>query len=339
MDKVLHHFLAAQERVVGDLPELALFTGLLRGLLTAGGKRIRPLLCVIGWHAVTGRPPPVAVWRAAAALELFHAFSLIHDDVMDDSAIRRGKPTAQHVLAGLHPGHPRAHLLGTNAAILLGDLALGWSYELLNSPEITPPQAATLWPHFNALRIETLVGQYLDLAATGQSPADPAPAWRIIRYKTARYTVERPLLLGAVLADAAPRQLRALSEYALPLGEAFQLRDDLLGVYGDPRQTGKSALEDLRDGKQTVLVALATRHGSTLQRRILHTQLGNRHLTEAGADQIREVLDATGARRAVEQMITDRRRQALAALDGHPLRSAAADSLRSLAEQAEHRTT
>ncbi|ARF59191.1 hypothetical protein B1H19_02345 [Streptomyces gilvosporeus] len=254
---------------------MAVFTGLLRELLDAGGKRIRPLLCVIGWHAITGEPPPIAVWRVAAALELFHAFALIHDDVMDNSATRRGRPTAQHTMATLHTGRPDAATLGVSTAILLGDLAFGWSYELLHTPDITPAQAAVIRPHLNALRVETLVGQYLDLTATGRPATDPDTAWRIIRYKTTLYTFERPLHLGGALAGATPAQLAALSGYALPLGEAFQLRDDLLGVYGNPEETGKSNLDDLREGKQTVLVATAAAAATVPQQRTLDRHLGN----------------------------------------------------------------
>lgn len=337
VEQLLHDFLDQQDRTTTDLPELSLFTSLLRELLSAGGKRMRPVLCVIGWYTITGEEPPPAVWRSAASLELFHAFALIHDDIMDNSATRRGKPTAHRALGAAHPGHTAADVLGVNAAILLGDLALGWSDELLHSPEVTPAQTALIWPQLNALRKETLVGQYLDLVTTGQVPTDPATAWRIIRYKTAKYTVERPLHLGATLAGASAVQLETLSRYARPLGEAFQLRDDLLGVFGDPRQTGKSALEDLREGKQTVLVALAGETATVPQQRTLRTHLGNPHLTEPDADQVREVLHTTGARRAVEQMISDRHRQALHALGTQHLRPDAVHALRRLAARTQNR--
>ncbi|MGB8947352.1 MAG: polyprenyl synthetase family protein [Streptomyces sp.] len=233
VEQLLYGFLDEQEHAAPDLlPELALFTGLLRDFLAAGGKRIRPLLCITGWAAITDQPPPPLLWRAAASLELFHAFALIHDDIMDHSNTRRGHPTAHRTLTARHQHHPDAENLGTNAAILLGDLALGWSYELLHTTDATPAQQRRIWPLLNALRTETLVGQYLDLAAAGDPTADADSAWRIIRYKTAKYTLERPLHLGAALAGATKDQLDALSAYALPLGEAFQLRDDLLGVGG-----------------------------------------------------------------------------------------------------------
>ncbi|MFE4366666.1 polyprenyl synthetase family protein [Streptomyces sp. NPDC056835] len=287
-------------------------------------ESIHPLLCVTGWASITDRAPPPAVWRVAASLELFHAFALIHDDIMDKSDTRRGRPTAHRALAAHHAHHPDADALGVNTAILLGDLALGWSYELLHTNDT---RLHRTWKLLNALRTETLTGQYLDLTATGDPTADVDTAWRIIRYKTAKYTIERPLHLGAAPADADPTQLRSLSAYAIPLGEAFPLRDDLLGVYGNPEQSGKSTLDDLREGKHTVLVATALDRATPAQRRTLKGLLGAPSLDQAAADTLRAVLIATGAAAAVEQMITDRLHAAQRALDGSALRPAATTAL------------
>ncbi|WP_411119879.1 polyprenyl synthetase family protein [Streptomyces sp. 058-1L] len=328
VDAVLYAFLDEQEQSAPDLPEIALFTGMLRAMLAAGGKRIRPYLCVAGWAAITDQPPPPAVWRAAASLELFHAFALIHDDIMDKSDTRRGRPTAHRALAAQHAHHPDAHSLGVNTAILLGDLALGWSYELLHTGD---PRLNRTWKLLNALRTETLIGQYLDLTATGAPTAGADTAWRIIRYKTAKYTIERPLHLGAAPAGADEAQLRSLSAYAIPLGEAFQLRDDLLGVYGDPALTGKSTLDDLREGKHTVLVATALARATPDQRRTLNSLLGDPALDQAAADTLRAVLVATGAATAVEQMITDRLHAAERALETSTLRIPATSALSHLA--------
>lgn len=196
VEALLHDFLDEQQRNAAGLPELAVFTDLLRHMIAAGGKRIRPVLCVTGWQAVSDRSPPPMVWRVAASLELFHIFALIHDDIMDASATRRGKPSAHRLLAAGHPGRDDADTLGVNAAILLGDLALGWSYELLHPdrPGLTGKYLRRTWPLLNALRTETLVGQYLDLVSAGQACAarpDPGAALRVIRYKTAKYTCER----------------------------------------------------------------------------------------------------------------------------------------------------
>ncbi|SDI17431.1 geranylgeranyl diphosphate synthase, type I [Actinokineospora alba] len=257
VEALLTDFFAGQERLAPELAELGIFTERLRDLFAAGGKRIRPHLCVCGWRAVRDDPPPPALWRVAASLELFHAFALVHDDVMDRSELRRGRPTAHRAFAARHGHRPDADAFGTDAAILLGDLALGWSFEILHSPDLAPEQRDRVWPILNSLRSETLVGQYLDLSSAGQEVDGHETAWRIVRLKTTKYTFERPLQLGAVLAGADGDQVRVLSDYAVPLGDAFQLRDDLLGVFGDPRQTGKGALDDLRSGKNTVLVATA----------------------------------------------------------------------------------
>ncbi|MFF7635144.1 polyprenyl synthetase family protein [Kitasatospora sp. NPDC008050] len=339
VEQLLHGFLDEQERATPDLPELKLFTGQLRDMIAAGGKRIRPVLCVTGWHTITDQDPPPAVWRVAASLELFHAFALIHDDIMDNSDTRRGRPTAHRALATHHTGRPDADRLGVNAAILLGDLALGWSYELLHTPDITPRQLALVWPLLNALRTETLAGQYLDLTATGHLTADPDTPWRVIRYKTTKYTIERPLHLGATLAGASAGQLDALTAYALPLGEAFQLRDDLLGVWGDPAQTGKSALDDLREGKHTVLAATALARATVVEQCTLRRLYGHPQLAAADAEQVRTVLTGTGARAATEQMITDKRDQALGAVDTTHLLPAGLALLRHFARAATTRTT
>ncbi|WP_326658673.1 polyprenyl synthetase family protein [Streptomyces canus] len=339
VERLLHDFLDDQEQGAPDLPELSLFIGQLRAMLTAGGKRLRPILCLMGWYSITDRTPPPAVWRAAASLELFHTFALIHDDIMDKSDTRRGRPTAHRALAAQHAGHADADSLGVNAAILLGNLAFGWSYELLHADDVTSAQHRCTWPLFNALRTETLIGQYLDLVAAGSPDADPDIAWRIIRHKTAKYTTERPLLLGAALAGATGQQLQALSDYALPLGEAFQLRDDLLGVYGDSGQTGKSTLDDLREGKHTVLYAIARARATAPQQRCLAENFGDPRLTEAHAEQIRDVLAATGARTITEQRITDKTAQALNALSTAEFHPAGPAWLRHFALAVTARTT
>ncbi|MFJ7965151.1 polyprenyl synthetase family protein [Streptomyces sp. NPDC096324] len=329
---MLFEFLDLQEARSRGVPELAVFTGQLRATLRAGGKRVRPLLCVRGWQAIHDEDPPLALWRAAASLEMFHASALIHDDIMDCSRMRRGQPTAHRALAAAHPSHPNCDSLGGNSALLLGDLALAWSYDLLYAPPASmPDQLALTWPVLNAMRIDTMIGQYLDLAASGRPTGDVSSALRIIRYKTAKYTVEHPLRLGACLGHATREQLLGLVAYALPLGEAFQLRDDLLGVFGNPDETGKPALDDLRQGKHTVLVALALQRATRPQARRLGLLLGDPDLDVQGADEIRNILTASGARAGVEDLIYIRYAQAVSALDSRLLRPRARDALRSIA--------
>ncbi|MGW2818911.1 polyprenyl synthetase family protein [Streptomyces sp. NPDC001415] len=339
VDAVLAEFVDAKARSSAAQCFPAEITEVLRGFLFAGGKRLRPMLCVLGWHtAGDDGTPPEAVVRAAASLEMFHAFALLHDDVMDDSASRRGRPTAHRTLAAHHGGRPDAERLGINSAILLGDLALAWSDELLHTAGLATAQLDAAHQVVDAMRTELMYGQYLDLCATGQPSDDVEAALTVARYKTARYTVERPLHLGAALAGADRGSQAALSSYALPLGEAFQLRDDLLGVFGDPTTTGKPCLDDLRAAKHTALTALALRNATPAQAAVLKSLLGDPDLDTAEAGRLREVLVATGARREVEHMIRARRARAVSALTQGAFPPTLTSALRRIAGAATVRT-
>ncbi|GCD41917.1 polyprenyl synthetase family protein [Streptomyces paromomycinus] len=300
----------------------------------AGGKRIRPLMCILGWHAGHGHGETGPIVRAAASLELFHAFALIHDDVMDHSATRRGRPTVHRELAAFR--HSAA--FGENAAILVGDMALVCSQEMLNDAGLRPGQLMAALPVIDAMRSAILYGQYMDLDAAAQPADDVYRAMAVIRYKTAKYTVEHPLHLGTALAGAPPDLRSALSAYALPLGEAFQLRDDLLGVFGDPKTTGKATQDDLSEGKRTVLLALALRHATPAQRSTLQRLVGDPHLDEEQAETVRAILTDTGARDRIENLIDTQHRTALRALDAAPLPGAAAEALRDVARTLTERT-
>ncbi len=351
VDEVLCDFLAERTRDRAD-PSLARMAGLLDAYL-AGGKRLRPLFCVAGWHAGGAGGAAEPVLGAAAALELFHAFALIHDDVMDDSALRRGRPSAHRVFFAAAPAalpEPERRRFGVNSAILLGDLALVWSDELLMSSLAGHPRQAAVLPLVGRMRTALVIGQQRDLLATGSgAPADRVPrqdagadaelaaAFETIRHKTAGYTVEHPLLLGATLAGARDGVLRVCRAYAGAVGEAFQLRDDLLGVFGDPCRTGKPSVDDLRSGKRTPLVVLARRAAGPAQRRVLNAHLGDPGLDAAGAEAVRRVLRGTGAVEAVERMIADRRDAALAVLSDPvvppPARRALADLARAATDR------
>jgi geranylgeranyl diphosphate synthase, type I len=337
VDQVLEEFLAGKARSAGSGP-LADFVDVVRGMLRAGGKRVRPVLCVCGWHAAGGGARLDEVLRAAASLELFHTFALIHDDVIDGSDTRRGMPTAHRIFQAGREGEAggeEAARFGTGSAILLGDLTLVWSYELLAGPGLAPASDRVLGDVLGAMRTEATLGQYLDLRASGQLDADLEGAMEIVRYKTAKYTIERPLHVGAVLAGAGSRLLEACTAYALPVGEAFQLRDDLLGVFGQPGATGKSDLDDLRAGKRTPLVAVAMQRAGAGQRMTLTTLLGQPGLGPHEAAAIRSILEETGARAAVEEMIAVRYRQALRSLDLSGFPAPVVTALRDIA----HRVT
>jgi geranylgeranyl diphosphate synthase type I len=310
-------------------------TEILGDFIIKGGKRVRPLLCVIGWVAAGGHGDDSTVVQAAAALEIFHAFALIHDDLMDASTTRRGRPTVHSALAIRHEGRPDLDRFAPAVALLLGDLALVWSDELLHTISIAPVRLAAAMDIIDLMRTEVMYGQYLDLIATGTPTPDLDSALRIARYKTAKYTVERPLHLGAVLGGANDGVRESLSAFGLPLGEAFQLRDDLLGVFGKPDVTGKSNLDDLREGKHTALMAIALRRAGTTDRSRLLSLVGRSDLSADGAAQVRTILADTGAQATVEHMITSRCHQAMHALKDADLPATAVTGLREIA----HATT
>ncbi|MFG7944566.1 polyprenyl synthetase family protein [Streptomyces cacaoi] len=342
VEAALHRFLEDKEEA-DPQARLHGFTGLLRAMLAAGGKRLRPVLCCAGWQAAGGGDPAPAV-PAAASLELFHMFALIHDDVMDRSDTRRGRPTARRVLAARAATLPavrdagEATRFGDSGAVLLGDLAMVWSDELLHSGTLAPARLRAARPVLEAMRSEVMYGQYLDLFTSKDPDAGLESALTVVRYKTAKYTVERPLQLGAALAGGDRRILEACSAYGLPLGEAFQLRDDVLDVFGDPARTGKSRLGDLREGKLTALLATALLRAGPGQGRTLRTLVGDPELDEEGAAAVRRVFRETGALEAVEHMITKRYRRAVRSLDSAPFPPSAKATLRELATAATARS-
>ncbi len=288
----------------------------IRSMLT-GGKRLRAAFCYWGWRAHGGDPADAAArdraLRLGAALELFQAAALFHDDVMDDSDTRRGKPAAHRRFAELHrsedwTGPPGR--FGESAAILLGDLALIASErEFADAVDALPgPVRARTRAVFDRMRTEVTVGQYLDVLAQarpwGVDPADDEERARaVIRAKTAGYSVAHPVALGAALAGADDEALRRCRELGLPLGEAFQLRDDLLGVFGDPSATGKPAGDDLREGKHTVLVARTLAGAEPADRALVRGGLGRRDLSPRDVEALRTAILRSGAVDSVEELI------------------------------------
>lgn len=315
--------------------------------LLAGGKRLRPAFCVWGHVAAAGLPvqQPEGLLRAAASLDLLHASALVHDDVMDGSDLRRGQPAAhrqfeaQHTAAG-RLGDPEA--FGRAGAILLGDLLVMWSVEMLQRCGLEPGllQRASLVAE--AMRTEVTCGQYLDIVAQAQPLAQDAAAalaaaGRVVEFKSARYTVQRPCQLGAALGGADDRLQQALAAYGSPLGRAFQFRDDELGVFGDSAVTGKPAGDDLREGKRTVLVAHAYAHAGPAGRALLADRLGDPRLDAAGVADLQQVIVESGARDAVEQMIEEGYQRSLEALDSAEVTDEGRRGLRALAEAAVRR--
>jgi geranylgeranyl diphosphate synthase type I len=306
----------------------------------SGGKRLRASFCFWGYRAVTPEPvDEAALVRACAALELLHASALVHDDLMDASDTRRGRPATHrqfeedHRAAGWR-GDPEQY--GGAAAILLGDLLLSWADELLRRCGLPLEQVAPALDVFDLCRSEVIAGQFLDVSVQARGRADVDTAMTVLRYKSAKYSIERPLHIGAALAGATPATISALSAFGLPLGEAFQLRDDLLGVFGDPAATGKPAGDDLVEGKRTVLVALALDAAAAADAALLDAALGS-PLSVPEVERLRTIVDASGASAQVEVVIGQLAAHAVTALERADLDPHATDVLRQLASAATDR--
>ncbi len=289
-----------------------------------GGKRLRPAFAYWGWRAAGGPVDATQeIITAAAAIELVHASALAHDDVMDDSDTRRGQPAAHRAFSKrlrlAETARVDAERFGRSAAILLGDLLLSWSDELLGRSGFKPKVIVRGRVYFDLLRTEVVAGQFLDVLAQAGGTTSASEALRVVRYKSAKYTVERPLQFGAALANAEPPLLAALSSYGVPLGEAFQLRDDVLGVFGEPRLTGKPSGDDIREGKRTLLVARAFAKSSSRQRAVLDRSFARAEIDAAGVAAVQQVIRDTGALEAVETVITELTAASLAALERAPI--------------------
>lgn len=309
--------------------------------IMSGGKRVRPTMCWLGWLGAGGQDIP-AIVPAAASLELFHTFALIHDDIMDRSASRRGQPTVHRQFAEWHQRakwRGESGSFGTSLGILAGDLAFILSDVLLRDSGLPARSLEAAKPVVHEMWIDTAVGQYLDLLQQARRTYSIDDSITVIRYKTARYTIERPLRVGAALAGADPELSRAYSAFGIPLGEAFQLRDDVLGVFGNPAITGKPNIDDLREGKQTVLVALARQRATTRQRDLIDRVHGAPSLEAEQAAELCAVIVDTGALAEVETMIAERRNRAVHALADAPITPSVQRCLRHLAHAATERTS
>jgi geranylgeranyl diphosphate synthase type I len=340
VDKALSAFLTGQgNRLDAVGPSLVPVQEAAADFLLTGGKRMRPAFCYWGYRGAGGAGSDAAV-TAASCLELLQAGALIHDDVMDGSDTRRGRPAMHRRFAALHraqgwQGDPDA--FGQSAAVLLGDLCLIWADEMLNTSGLPAEALLRAQPVYDEMRVELMAGQYLDLFEQVVGEGSVESALRVARFKSAKYTIERPLHLGAVLAGAGPGVLAGYSGYGLPLGEAFQLRDDVLGVFGDPAETGKPAGDDLREGKRTALVALALRDGSAAQADVVRRHLGDPQLDEAGVAELRRVIVDSGALARVEALIAELMTDALTALHAAPVEAEALEVLEELALAATER--
>jgi geranylgeranyl diphosphate synthase, type I len=351
-------FLSEQSSVLDSMGPELVPVHLMASQMLCGGKRLRPAFCVWGYIAAAGNPSDEQLkplLTAAGSLDVLHVSALIHDDLMDSSDLRRGRPAAHRQFEALHAN---AGWLGDSAAfgragaILLGDLLLMWSAQMLHSADVDQSALERALPIVEAMRTEVTCGQYLDMVAQAHPLRKRAPAIgslkptielalddasRVVEYKAARYTVQRPCQIGAAIGGGDDELYFALGAYGSPLGRAFQFRDDLLGVFGDPQVTGKPAGDDLREGKRTVLVAHAYAHASDDGQKLLLQRLGDPGLDETGISELQQVIVESGARDAVESMINEYHERALKALHDTEITEEGRAGLTALADAAVRR--
>jgi geranylgeranyl diphosphate synthase, type I len=351
-------FLSEQSAVLDSMGPELVPVHLMASQMLCGGKRMRPAFCVWGYVAAAGIPSHdqlKPLLAAAGSLDILHVSAMIHDDLMDSSDLRRGRPAAHRQFEALHAN---AGWLGDSAAfgkagaILLGDLLVMWSAQMLHGAGVEQSTLERALPIVEAMRTEVTCGQYLDMVAQAHPLRQRAPAIgslrptielalddasRVVEYKAARYTVQRPCQIGAALGGGDDELYFALGAYGSPLGRAFQFRDDLLGVFGDPQITGKPAGDDLREGKRTVLVAHTYAHADDAGQKLLLQRLGDPGLDESGITELQQVIVESGARDAVESMINEYYERALKALHDAEITEEGRSSLTALADAAVRR--
>jgi geranylgeranyl diphosphate synthase, type I len=335
------HDRRTQTAYIGE--DYVLLVAALEDFVLNGGKRLRPAFAYWGWRAVAAGQPDPNVLLLFSALELLHASALVHDDVIDESSTRRGRPTAHIRFAALHRDREWrgcAERFGISAAILLGDLALTWADDIVFGVDLSPEAQRRIRRVWSDIRTEVLGGQYLDIVAEASADESIASAMNVDIFKTAYYTVSRPLQLGAAAAADRPDVQDLFQQFGTDLGVAFQLRDDVLGVFGDPAVTGKPSGDDLRSGKRTVLIAEALQLADAsdpLAANLLRGSIGA-ELTDAQVAELRGVIESVGALAAAEDRIATLTRRALDALAAAPINQAAKSGLAELARQATNRS-
>ncbi|MFE3252555.1 polyprenyl synthetase family protein [Streptomyces sp. NPDC059209] len=348
VDAALRQFLGARRTEAEAIsPAYAAAVAELEGFVLRGGKRVRPAFAWLGWIGAGGDEHGAtagAVLRACSALELFHAYGLIHDDVIDASLTRRGSPAAHVLFAAQHrdrcwSGDPE--LFGVGAAILIGDLAQVWADDMIRNSGLPARELERVAPVWSALRTEVLCGQVLDLTAEASGDEDVHNPVLVDQYKTASYTVERPLHIGAVIAGADAELVAAYRTFGVDIGVAFQLRDDLLGVFGAPEETGKPSGDDLVQGKRTVLFAAALKYADEQDpdaAKFLRARIGTR-ISGDDLRTMRSIITGVGAVDHVERDIATRTDRALAALRASSAIEYAKDELAAMAISATQRTS
>ncbi|WP_308491198.1 polyprenyl synthetase family protein [Microbacterium terrisoli] len=350
LSQQLDDFFTRQRRAIAEFGSEATLLMDAAADAVVGGKRLRARFCFTGFASVAemssvGTPDiPASVIGVGAALEVFHAAALVHDDLIDNSDTRRGRPAAHRRLQSLHrtaSWDGDAAAFGRAGGILVGDLLVALSDDLMERSLLAEPAeiAAATRAQYATMRRDVTIGQFLDVAEeSAHVDADDSEhahrALRVASLKSARYSVEQPLLIGARLAGADAAQLKALADFGHPVGLAFQLRDDVLGVFGDTEVTGKPAGDDLREGKRTVLIAYAREALAPTARRIMDELVGDPDLDDAQVAALRRTIEDSGALERVETLISEYAADADRALRGAPLGNAAVAQLRDLARDA-----
>jgi geranylgeranyl diphosphate synthase type I len=298
IDAELHRFLLERKNVLRDARPLI---EEIDAVISAGGKRLRPAFCYWGFRAA-GAGHCEEIVRAAAALELLHTFAIVHDDVMDESSQRRGRPTT----------HERR---GLSFAILTGDLALVLADAALVGSGFSPEVVTGAFDAYSRMRQEVIAGQLLDVELSRAPSVSEEDARRVAVLKSGRYSVAEPLQIGATLGGSSDGFIDELASFGEPLGEAFQLRDDLLGIFGDPAVVGKPVDSDIREGKRNVLYAKTVASLKGADKSFFSSRWGRGdELTDDDVDSLRDMVDRSGARAQVEELLGRLLEEALARL-------------------------
>jgi geranylgeranyl diphosphate synthase type I len=297
-----------------------------------GGKYVRSTFMYLGW--LCGADEDSAALRAAASLELLHAFALIQDDVMDGSPLRRGRPSAHVTFGRWHRESRRAGCpdrFGESAAVLLGDLCLVWAEQMLRESGVGAEALARVWPRYDDMRTELALGQFADLVNSSQTFPTLDRVLDVSRRKSGNYTVRRPLEIGAAMAGCPAEVIDAVSGYGTAIGEAFQLRDDLLGVFGSPSLTGKPARTDMAEHKATSVIVAAHELAGPGLRRQLAELMASTGIDDAAAERWRNLIVASGAVQWIEELIAHRHSRALALIEDAAIPAVTREALADMA--------
>ncbi|MEX0621799.1 MAG: polyprenyl synthetase family protein [Candidatus Woykebacteria bacterium] len=278
-------------------PESTVLVEQVRRFIAAGGKRVRPAFAYSAYVASGGRSLD-AILYASAALELLHAFALIHDDIIDKSDLRRGRPSVHKAFEDFHrkrgfKGNPNE--FGISTAVLAGDLALAFADEILNTAPFPAERIRRAKNYYDLMKKQVIYGEYLDVLAPNKGKISENDLLTILEYKTAKYTIERPLHIGASLAGADESSFKVFTDYGLPLGQAFQIQDDIMGTFGDEERIGKPVDADLKEGKQTLLVIKAYEFSKAADQQILAKTIGNRRVSKNEIESARDIIRSCGA--------------------------------------------